>query len=112
LVVVKHSCQLSGISKLAITKLDVLNGLKKLKICIGYELNGEMTYNYPFDVEDVIDCRPVYKEFEGWSDLKGVDDFSSLPQKAKDYLLFIQEYLKVPLWSVSIGPERNETILV
>jgi len=112
LVVVKHSCDLSGITKIALTKLDVLNGLKKIKICIGYEFKGEMTDIYPYDVDDVADCKPIYKEFKGWYKIDNIDSFSELPKSAQDYILFIQEYLKTPISIVSVGPERNETMII
>ncbi|OYT29350.1 adenylosuccinate synthase [Thermoplasmatales archaeon ex4572_165] len=112
LVVVKHSCDLSGITKIALTKLDVLNGLKKIKICMGYEFKGEMTDIYPYDVDDVADCKPIYKEFKGWDKIENIDSFSDLPKSAQDYILFIQEYLKTPISIVSVGPERNETMII
>ena len=112
LVVVKHACMLSGISKLAITKLDVLNGLSTIKVCIGYEHNGMMTDVYPYDIDEISKCIPIYKDFKGWKDLSDATSFSQLPSEAQEYLLFIQEYLKTPIALVSIGPERNETIQI
>jgi len=112
LVVVKHACMLSGISKLALTKLDVLNGLSTIKVCIGYEQNGMMTDVYPYDTDEIGTCIPIYKEFGGWEDLSDATSFSTLPAEAQEYLLFIQEFLKTPITLVSIGPERNETIKV
>jgi adenylosuccinate synthase len=112
LVVVKHSCMLSGITQLALTKLDVLSGLEKIKVCIGYEFKGSMTDIYPFDIDDVMNCSPIYKEFDGWDDFEHTKSFSEIPPQAQDYVLFIQEYLKTPISMVSIGPERNETILL
>jgi adenylosuccinate synthase len=112
LVTVKHSCNLSGITKIALTKLDVLSGLKKIKICIAYEKNGDMTNIYPNDISDSSNCNPLYKEFDGWEMDHKIKSFNDLPQNAKDYVLFIQEYIKTPIWIVSIGPERNETFLI
>jgi adenylosuccinate synthase len=112
LVVVKHSCILSGISHLALTKLDVLNGLESIKVCIGYERQGVMTDVYPYDADDVRTCKPIYREFDGWDSLSGATSFTTLPVQAQEYLLFIQEFLKTPISLISIGPERNETILI
>ena len=70
LVVVKHACILSGITKLAVTKLDVLNGLKTVKICTGYKLKGKIIDAFPSSIEDVYQCEPVYKEFDGWDEFK------------------------------------------
>jgi adenylosuccinate synthase len=112
LVVVKHSCNLSGITKIALTKLDVLCGLKKIKICVAYEIDREITNVYPHDLTDSTNCKPLYREFHGWERDKKVKSFDELPQNAKDYVLFIKEYLKIPIWAISIGPERSETILI
>ena len=113
LVVVRHSCLISGITKLAITKLDVLNGLKRVKICTRYDLNGKKLDFFPANIEDVKKCRPVYKEFEGWDDMNTeLTEITDLPKKAQEYLQFIEEELKIPIAIVSIGPGRKETIEV
>ena len=113
LVVVRHSCMLSGITKLAITKLDVLNGLPEVKICIQYKLNGKTIDYFPANIEDVKKCRPVYKEFKGWKDFKSnVSKLSDLPKEAQNYLRFVEKETGVPIALVSIGPGRTETIEV
>ena len=113
LVVVKHSCLLSGITKIAITKLDVLNGLKKVKICIKYNLNGKEIDYFPADINDVEKCKPIFKEFKGWNKIdKKATKISDLPQEAQEYLKFIEKELKTPIAIVSIGPGRSETIEV
>jgi len=111
LVVVKHACQLSGISKIALTKLDVLNGINKLKICVAYKLRDIITEVYPYDSHEVSLCKPMYKEFDGWDSIETTKSFSDLPRVAQDYVLFIQKYLKTPISMISVGPERNETII-
>jgi len=111
LVVVRHACQLSGITKLAITKLDVLTGLPKVNICTHYRLNKKTLEYFPADIEDVQHCKPVYKEFKGWTKLdSNAKDFSDLPRSARTYLKYIEKETGVPLALVSIGPGRNETI--
>ncbi|MDH7506493.1 MAG: adenylosuccinate synthase [Candidatus Thermoplasmatota archaeon] len=111
LVLVKHSCVISGITKIAITKLDVLDDLKVLKICIKYNLNGKKIDYLPADVYDFEKCKPVYKEFKGWEKInKDAKSFSDLPIEVKNYLTFIEKELETPICLVSIGPGRNETI--
>lgn len=111
LVVVQHSCMISGINKIAITKLDVLNGLKKVRICTHYQLDGKKFDYFPANIDDVIQCKPVYKEFKGWKNIdKKASKFSDLPKEAQEYLHFIKKTLHVPIAIVSIGPRRNETI--
>ncbi len=113
LVVVKHSCQLSSITHIAITKLDVLDGLKTIKICTDYKLNGKEINYFPADIEDVKECKPIYKEFKGWYEIdRSSKNLSDLPKEARDYLKFIEKEIKTPISIVSIGPGRKETIEV
>lgn len=113
LVVVRHSCLISGINKLAITKLDVLDGLKTVKICTKYELNGKEIDYFPASIEDVKKCKPMYKEFKGWNNIsKESNKLTDLPKEAQEYLKFIEKELKTPISIVSIGPGRKETIEV
>jgi adenylosuccinate synthase len=113
LVVVKHSCLLSAIDKIAIMKLDVLDGLDTIKICIKYKLNGEEIDYFPANIEDVQNCKPIYKKFKGWKKIDGSSSqISDLPKKAQEYLNFIEKELKIPFALVSIGPGRKETIEV
>ena len=113
LVVVRHSCMISGITKLAITKLDVLDGLKTVKICTQYSLNGKKIDNFPASIDDVKKCKPVYKEFKGWNTIdKSSSKFTDLPKEAQQYLKFIEKETGVPIAIVSIGPGRKETIEV
>jgi len=113
LAVVKHSCIISSITQLAITKLDVLNGLQKVKICTDYKLNGKIIDFLPADINDVKKCQPIYREFDGWGDFNiSCKHFLDLPDNAKKYLRFIEEKLDVPIKIVSIGPGRKETIKI
>jgi adenylosuccinate synthase len=113
LVVLKHSCMISGITKLAITKLDVLNGLLEIKVCTHYTLNGEKIDYFPASIEDVSACRPVYKTFKGWTTMNpSSQKFSDLPKESQTYLRFIEKETDVPIGLVSIGPGRDETIEV
>ena len=113
LVVVKHSCQLSSITQIAITKLDVLDGLKTIKICTNYKLNGNEIGFFPADIEDVKECKPIYREFKGWDEIdRSSKNISDLPQEARDYIKFIEKEIKTPIKIVSIGPGRKETMEV
>jgi len=111
LIVVKHSCTLSGVNKIAVTKLDVLNGLKTVKICTKYKIDGEEIDYFPADIKDVKKCKPVYKEFKGWKKIKPeTETLEELPVEAKNYLKYIEKTLQIPISIVSIGPSRRETI--
>jgi len=113
LMVVRHSIMISGITKLAITKLDVLNGLKQIKICTYYKLKGKKINIFPANIEDVKKCIPIYEEFEGWEDMdENIKEITDLPKDAQNYLRFIEKELKTPIALVSIGPGRKETIEV
>ena len=111
LVVVRHACMISGITKLAITKLDVLDNLKQVKVCTHYQLNGKKIDYFPAKIEDAKQCKPIYKEFKGWNEIdKNSSKFSDIPKEAQEYLHFIEKELQVPIAVVSIGPGRRETI--
>jgi adenylosuccinate synthase len=111
LVVVKHSCNISGITKIAITKLDVLDGLKTIKICTKYNLNGKEIDYFPANINHVEKCKPIYKEFKGWKKInRDAKNFSDLSKEVADYLKFIEKELETPIALVSIGPGRNETL--
>ena len=111
LVVVNHSCTVSGINKLAITKLDVLGGLKTIKVCVKYNINDKEIDYFPADINEVKECIPIYKELKGWDDIKtNPKKITDLPKETQEYLKFIEKYLKIPIALVSIGPGRKETI--
>ncbi|MFO7676804.1 MAG: adenylosuccinate synthase [Thermoplasmatota archaeon] len=111
LVVLKHSTLLSAVSKLAITKLDVLNNLDTIKICTQYKLQGETIEYFPANIEDVEKCIPIYKEFKGWNKINPESkNIKDLPKQAQEYLQYIQNTLQIPISLISIGPGRTETI--
>jgi adenylosuccinate synthase len=111
LVVVKHSCMISGVTKLAIMKLDILDGLEKIKICTKYKLNDKEIEYFPANIEDVKKCEPIYKEFKGWKKINSNSKkLSDLPKEAQEYLKYIEDFLNVPISLISIGPGRKETI--
>ncbi len=111
LVVLRHSTMLSGVTHLAITKLDVLTCLKKIKICTHYKLKNETIDYFPANTEDLDGYTPIYKEFEGWNELPStIKKYTDLPKNAQAYLDFIQNELSIPIKLVSFGPKRSETI--
>jgi adenylosuccinate synthase len=109
----KRSAQVNGLSGLCITKLDVLDGLKELKICVGYELDGEQTDILPMGADDISRCVPIYETMEGWSDSTvGVTQLDKLPVQARLYLQRIEHVTGVPIHIVSTSPDRDHTILI
>lgn len=111
LVIVKHAATISGLTRLAITKLDVLNGLSMVYICTQYTFDGKRIDYVPASIEDVATCKPVYKEFKGWETIDPkTATFQELPKDAQLYLKFIEKEVGVPIQLVSIGPGRTETI--
>lgn len=109
LVMLKYSARLNGFSSLAITKLDVLSGLKTLKVAVKYSLHGKEV-DFPLTIEQLEHCKVEYKEFEGFEIDTKIRNYDTLDKNAKKYLNFIESYLKVPISIISIGPKRSETI--
>src|SRR4051794_30848953 len=108
----KRSIQLNGVSGLCITKLDVLDGVETLKICVGYKMDGKVSDILPVGAEELELCVPVYEEMPGWREnTVGVKDYERLPRAARDYLKRIEALCAVPVDIISTGPERDETIV-
>src|SRR3954465_10934947 len=109
----KRSIQLNGVSGLCITKLDVLDGVESVKICVGYELEGAFSEILPVGAEELERCVPVYDEIAGWQESTvGVKDYKGLPKAARNYLRRIEELCAVPVDIISTGPDREETIVM
>ncbi len=109
----KRSIQLNGVSGLCITKLDVLDGVEAVKICVGYEIDGQLSDILPVGAEELSRCVPVYEELPGWKESTvGVKGYEGLPKAARDYLQRIEELCAVPVDLISTGPERDETIVM
>ena len=112
-VLVRQSIKISGIRGIALTKLDVLDNLDKIKICIAYKLNKKKIDYLPASFEDQIKVKPIYKIFSGWKkSTKGVKKFSSLPKNAKIYVRYLEKFVDAKISSISTSPERNDTILI
>ncbi|HEX2542797.1 MAG TPA: adenylosuccinate synthase [Caldimonas sp.] len=109
----KRSIIINGISGLCITKLDVLDGLTEIRICVGYELRGERIDILPLDADDIAACVPIYDTFPGWSESTyGVTKWDALPLHARLYLERMQSLIGAPIDMVSTGPDREHTILL
>ena len=113
LVVVKHSGLISGMDKIALTRMDTLAGVDKIKVCVAYELDGEIIDHYPADLTVLERCKPVYKEFDGWTDdISKVREYKDLPESAKKYIETIEEITGAKISMIGVGPNRDEAVLV
>ena len=113
MVILRNAVRLNGLTGLAITKLDVLGGLESLKICTHYLYNGAPMENFPGSLKVLSECTPVYETLPGWQeDISGVRDYASLPENTKNYLKRIEELSSVPASILSVGPGREETIVL
>tara|TARA_B100001123_G_C15277011_1_gene1012542 strand:+ start:267 stop:1562 length:1296 start_codon:yes stop_codon:yes gene_type:complete len=112
-VLVKQSCIISGISGIALTKIDVLDQFKDLYVCVGYKLNGKKIDYFPSALQDQFKVKPIYKKLEGWlENTKGIKKWKDLPKNAQRYVNFIKNYCGVKISSVSTSPKREDTILL
>ena len=110
---VRQTCAISGITGIALTKLDVLDGFEKLKICVAYELDGKRLDYLPTAAEEQARCTPIYEEVDGWSEsTEGARSWNSLPANAVKYVRHIEELIQCPVALLSTSPERDDTILV
>ncbi len=113
-IALARAVKLNGITGLCVTKLDVLDQLEEVKICVGYELHGERIAGYPADRDQWSDIQPVYETFPGWQhDTRGIKSRAELPANARSYLTSMEELIGAPIHILSTGPERDEgTVLV
>ncbi len=112
-VLVRQTIKISGIDGIALTKLDVLDELDEIKICIAYKLDGKKIDYLPAAVDDQLKVIPIYKTFKGWkSSTKGIKNFNDLPINAKNYVSELAKFIETKISSISTSPERNDTILI
>jgi len=108
---VKFACEVSGVTEIAITKIDILSGLKEIKVCIGYKLNGK---NIPYSscgYNELATLTPIYKTLPGWKEeIAGMTNLKDLPKNCQDYIKYIEKFLGVKISIVSTGPAREEYI--
>ncbi|HKL48798.1 MAG TPA: adenylosuccinate synthase, partial [Desulfuromonadales bacterium] len=113
IVALREAVRTSGMTGLAITKMDVLNDFESIKVCTAYSRQGEMIEDFPRDAEILNQCHPVYEEIDGWQqDISSVTRFEDLPVEARNYLGKIEEWCECPVVLVSVGPRRDQTVLV
>ena len=112
-VLVKQTIKTSGITGIALTKLDVLDEFDEIKICVAYDLNGEIIDHLPASSEQQFQVKPIYKSFEGWnSSTCGVKVFAELPNAAQKYIKFVEKFVEAKVSAISTSPERKDTILI
>ena len=112
-VIGRYAVRINGLDCLAITKLDVLDKLEEVKVCVAYEIDGEICNHFPTNASQFANCKPVYKTLPGWqSDTTNCRSLNDLPKKALTYLKYLAELMKVPIAIVSVGPGRAQTIIV
>jgi len=119
LVTLKHAARVNGLTGIAFTRVDTLASVPELKVCVAYELDGKEITRTPATPEEYARCKPVYKDFKGWEDVgeekwreiagKG---FEALPKEAQEYLTFVAGFLKLPIYIVSVGPGREDTMVL
>ncbi len=113
LVIVKTAVRVSGLTSLAVTKIDTLAGLDTLKVCVGYKFDGKIIDYFPASLEDLAKCEPVYEEFAGWGEeVANARSYDELPENAKKYLERIEEFTETKISIVSVGPKRDQTMRV
>ena len=111
-VIVKYAARVNGLTSISFMLLDVLTGFDKIKICTAYKMGDKIVNNFPASLEDLAKCEPVYEELDGWNeDITKVEKFEDLPENAKKYIARIEELIDVNIDLVSVGPNRNQTII-
>ena len=112
-VLVRQTIKISGINGIALTKLDVLDDLDEIKMCIGYKLKGKKIDYLPAAVEDQLQVKPIYKIFKGWmTSTRGTKSFKDLPKNAQEYIKGLESFIETKVASISTSPERKDTILI
>ncbi len=113
LVALKYACSINGCDAIAITKMDVLDIFKNIKICVAYQYKNEIITDFPSELWVLKECKPIYKEINGWcSSTYSLDDYNKIPKQAKDFLKAIEDYLNCEIAIISTGPSRKDTIYI
>ena len=113
LISLKYSVRVNTLTELFITKLDVLSGLDEIKLCIGYKNGDEVIADYPYQQSILYNAQPVYETFKGWEeDITSIKNFEELPENAKKYINAIEDFIEIPITFISVGPERNQNIVI
>lgn len=113
LVILKSTVRVCGLTSLAVTKIDTLAGLEKIKVCVGYKFDGKVIDFFPASLEDLAKCEPIYEEFDGWDDsVAEARSYEELPANAQKYLERIEEFTDTRISIVSVGPKRHQTMTI
>lgn len=113
LVILKTSVRVSGLTDLVVTKIDTLAGLEKIQVCVGYKFEDQVIDYFPASLEDLEKCEPIYEEFDGWDEsVADARSYEEIPENAKKYLKKIEEFTGVTISIVSVGPKRDQTIVI
>ncbi|MDX8340932.1 adenylosuccinate synthase [Draconibacterium sp. IB214405] len=111
LVALKYTCMLNGVTELIMMKADVLDDFDTIKVCVGYEIDGEVVEHFPFELDDQV--KPVYVELPGWkTDLTKIKDQNEFPEELNNYINFIEDEMGIPISLASVGPNREQTIML
>ncbi len=111
-VIMRRSVQMNSLSSLCMTKLDVLDGLETVRLCVAYRYQGEIIHHIPEQIENLAHCEPIYEDLPGWQEsTRGLTQYDQLPEQARHYLARIEECLEVPIGMISTGPDRCENIV-
>jgi adenylosuccinate synthase len=112
-VATRYAAELNGFDSLALTKLDVLDALEQIKVCVGYEIDGEKIETFPAVSQDLEKIKPIYETLKGWkSETVGITKIENLPTKAREYVDFLSKSINVEIGLISTGPERDQTIIL
>ncbi|HDN51484.1 MAG TPA: adenylosuccinate synthase [Thermoplasmatales archaeon] len=112
LVALRYACTVNGVDEIALTKLDVLDGLSEIKVCTAYAVDEREIETFPSSLNVLERCTPVYETLEGWDGVRGKKRYDDLPRNAKRYVDYISEQLNTPITLISTGPARDETIMI
>ncbi len=111
-VIGQYAVRTSGLTQIALNKLDVLKDLEIIKICVGYELDGQIIKHFPASLEDLERCKPVYEEMEGWEEIGHIRSYKELPDSVKKYIARIEELCECKVSMIGVGPNRDQNILI
>ncbi|MEP7076782.1 MAG: adenylosuccinate synthase [Acidobacteriota bacterium] len=112
-VATRYAAELNGFDSVALTKLDVLDALPEINVCVGYEIDGKRVDTFPAVAHDLRQIKPIYETLAGWeSETVGITDFAKLPDKAREYVEFLSTQISVEIGLISTGPERDQTIIL
>jgi adenylosuccinate synthase len=112
-IATRYAAELNGFDSVALTKLDVLDALDEIKVCIGYEIDGEKIETFPAVSHDLGKIKPIYETLEGWkTDTLGTTKIEDLPENARKYVEFLSSSIGVEIGLISTGPERDQTIIL